>query len=421
MGIDLRLAPATMEHSGVVLQTATTRSCAGWTFTGEATTPESVFANQPNAETTGFAIMKLLFVTGRTYLPDRTGGAEQSVHSLLISLVGLGHECEVAARADSSSSETRSWLGEWFGRLLRSTASDRSNGYVTWRYPGERLLELAAKRIKRYKPDIVLTQLDASEEVIAIADKAGVPAAVMIRDVFFEWYKGDPPVSRPPLLISNSEFVAARVRSELGRDSTTIYPVILPDQYRVSRSDPKYITMISPNKKKGIDLVLTLASRLTHRQFLLVEGWPLYESELLELETKIAAMPNVTLRPWSLDMRTVYSETALLLVPSPTEEAFSRVIIEGHTSGIPVVATRIGGIPESMGDGGVLVEVADAPEKWIETIENLLNEPEAYNRLSESARVNAGRRIFEPNRNVQLFVEAISDHIGRSRDSELLA
>jgi hypothetical protein len=47
------------------------------------------------------------------------------------------------------------------------------------------------------------------------------------------------------------------------------------------------------------------------------------------------------------------------MVPS-TDEAFGRVIVEAQVNGIPVVARRTGGIPEALGDAGVLLP-PDAP------------------------------------------------------------
>jgi glycosyltransferase involved in cell wall biosynthesis len=54
---------------------------------------------------------------------------------------------------------------------------------------------------------------------------------------------------------------------------------------------------------------------------------------------------------WVTDIYSALEQTDLLLVPSVAHEATTRVILEAHAAGVPVIAFRSGGIPEVVEDG----------------------------------------------------------------------
>src|SRR5262249_20325346 len=100
---------------------------------------------------------------------------------------------------------------------------------------------------------------------------------------------------------------------------------------------------------------------------------------------------NVTLLGPVADMRTVYARTALLLVPSQVEDASPRVVLEAQVNGIPVVASAVGGIPEILGAGGVLVPPDARAEVWAEAVEAILASPARAAELGALGRANAAR------------------------------
>lgn len=59
----------------------------------------------------------------------------------------------------------------------------------------------------------------------------------------------------------------------------------------------------------------------------------------------------ITFIDWQNEVRDVYSELDLLVVPSGALEATTRVILEAYSTGLPVVAFPSGGIPEILEDG----------------------------------------------------------------------
>ena len=86
-----------------------------------------------------------------------------------------------------------------------------------------------------------------------------------------------------------------------------------------------------------------------------------------------------------------YRAADICLVPTIAQDALSRTSVEAMASGIPVVASRIGGLPYTVTDGvtGLLCEPGD-PADLARQIARLLDDPELRRRMGL-----AGRKRFE--------------------------
>ncbi|RLE77240.1 MAG: glycosyltransferase family 1 protein, partial [Thermoprotei archaeon] len=86
----------------------------------------------------------------------------------------------------------------------------------------------------------------------------------------------------------------------------------------------------------------------------------------------------------------LFSEAKVFALPSLAGESFGVVLLEALSSGTPVVATRVGGIPEIIADGkdGLLVEPGD-PEELAEAVAFLLKSPSLWSKMSLNARRKA--------------------------------
>ncbi len=89
-------------------------------------------------------------------------------------------------------------------------------------------------------------------------------------------------------------------------------------------------------------------------------------------------------------------EARVLVLPSRSE-GMGRVLVEAFCRGRPVVATRVGGIPDVVSDGveGLLVPARD-PDALAEAIIRLLGDRELAERLAAGAAASAGRWIVSP-------------------------
>ena len=76
--------------------------------------------------------------------------------------------------------------------------------------------------------------------------------------------------------------------------------------------------------------------------------------------------------------------------------------------GIPVVGSDIGGLPESIGDGGVVISPKAAPEVWADTVKRLWRDEIWFQEKSTRARAHAARPAIAIDRQVDSFVEVLT-------------
>jgi glycosyltransferase involved in cell wall biosynthesis len=98
----------------------------------------------------------------------------------------------------------------------------------------------------------------------------------------------------------------------------------------------------------------------------------------------------------------------ILVVPS-VDEAFGRVVVEGMAAGCPVIASRVGGIPEiiTQGQDGIMIPPKDT-SSLVEAMLHLTRDAELRSRLTEEGRHTAQR--FTAHRHASQ-IQAIYDDI----------
>lgn len=82
----------------------------------------------------------------------------------------------------------------------------------------------------------------------------------------------------------------------------------------------------------------------------------------------------------------IYDRIDVLVLPSHTE-GLPRVVLEAQATGTPVIATRVGGIPEIIDDGetGILVNPR-SPNQLATAIDEVANQPDLRKSLGENGR-----------------------------------
>ena len=124
------------------------------------------------------------------------------------------------------------------------------------------------------------------------------------------------------------------------------------------------------------------------------KGAASYRCELERKSTGLGIANWVKWHEFVLDRRTIYSNLDLCVVPSRSEDPLPTSAIEAGFAGLPVIATRRGGLPEVVEHetNGLLVE-AQRPAELADAMCRLINDPQLWQRLASNARRWATERF----------------------------
>jgi glycosyltransferase involved in cell wall biosynthesis len=342
--------------------------------------------------------MRILYASERPPYPMFLGGAARCAHQLLLALATrFDVACEAIGSRDYA---TTPWTypprSEYAALDVRGVEDDGRIACIDCGYPIRIVPDFTValeRTLERFKPDILWAQLEGALPILQVGRGRGVQCLYYVHDAELDPKELRALARLGTTFVASSAFLAARTRDATGCRAHIVYPPI-ETSFGVHADPSGFITMINPHRVKGLDTVLEIARRMPEQPFLLLESWKLSGPLSDALLSKIAALPNVEFRRRVSDMRAIYAATKLLIVPSVWEEGFGMVAVEAQSCGIPVLASARGGLPESVGDGGRLVERYLDASAWVDAIREALQDAAAYRALQERARQHAARPEF---------------------------
>jgi glycosyltransferase involved in cell wall biosynthesis len=318
--------------------------------------------------------VRILYVAW-SHLPH-LGGAELTTDSLASELRRRDHRIAVLARQDP--------------RRPPNPEVDRSLGYPTLRSSHPETVLPGV--LQSLRPDVMIVggyhaeTVGWTERILTRA--ARLPTLLHLHDFASAPLAADAGL-QIDAVVAVSRFVAEQVEGS-GVSVACIPPAVERGRYRV-RSSRRVALFINPVPQKGVEMALALARARPDIPFAFTRCWYLAPEALSCLRSKARRLGNVELRPAVKEPAQLYGDAKLLLVPSAYPEAWARVAPEAQMSAIPVLAADTGGLPEAVGDGGILVDSRAGVEDWAKALAGLWDDDSGYERYVALAE-RAGRR-----------------------------
>lgn len=156
---------------------------------------------------------------------------------------------------------------------------------------------------------------------------------------------------------------------------------------------------------KGHEDFLAMAALLTDRgidaeyEIVGTEGELGWESHLRTVAGEFGLENRVRFLGYRSDIPAILRDLDVLVCPSHVEP-FGRCLIEALACELPVVATRVGGIPEAVGDTAILVPPRE-PDQLANAVARLLRDDDLRVTLGRAGR----RRVIE-----RFGTDALVDH-----------
>lgn len=341
--------------------------------------------------------MKILFATNLAHIPQRVGGSVFTTHELALQFTAAGHKVGVVC---SLSSGDTVWVkNRLISKLFRRKCpADQIFPYRVFR--GYNVSEGLIEVLRNFKPDLMIAQAWHPIPLTMVSLQEGVRTLLYLHDVEFSTLGGDIPKDENLRIVANSNFTANAFQRLSGLLPPVVPPLVRRHAYFTPTSRQR-VVFVNTVPVKGLEVAIALARLNPDIPFDFLEGWPLSAEQIVALEKRLLEIPNVRFHRNMLDMRKAYANAKIVLIPSQLEEAWGRVATEAQYSGIPCLASRIGGLPEAVGPGGYLIDPRANIEEWDKHLKKLWFDHDIYDTMSKAAFSYSTRDQLNPSRVIE--------------------
>ena len=308
--------------------------------------------------------MRIALVQASTWLPAH-GGAPIANRALLEGLAARGHQVRalVPATAHHGPRDRAALLDALRPRGIEPLGEDAEHirfaaagVEVRAAWDGARLERFVRSHLAETKPDWVLVSSeDPAQRLLAAALDARPTRVVYIAHTTLQLPFGPDAFltgetrARALRRVAGTLTVSEYLRDYLARwgeipATLARFPVYGDGPWGHGAGfGAGEVTMINPCAVKGLDIFLGLAEAFPEVPFAAVPTWGTTGAD----RARLAARPNLRLLDPADDIDEIFVRTRILVVPSLWGEAFGQIAVEAMLRGIPVLASRVGGLGEA--------------------------------------------------------------------------
>jgi len=343
--------------------------------------------------------------------PTRGGAIERWIRDAATRLAARGHEVHVMSRDHGDGRANEIIDGVRYHYVAVPPVIDRGIAAVMlrglWHYEGARRVLAAVK------PDIVHHH---SRPAGLWLSKGGAPAAkhlISLHSMDYGWSFG---YARWDRRLFNRGFAAASrvlgVSNFIRDHASQVYPVVRSKARTVYNgvdgnvfkpqgepNDPPILYVGRVDPRKGVHVLVDAFEQVISKQRpntrLRIVGphsyWDERPSSYYQaLKERCAGNPRIELREPTFDdteLAAIYRDSACTIVPSTFPEALGLTSLEAQASGVPVVVSNAGGLPETVdaGKSGLIFENGNSAELG-EAVLSIIGNPERRRAMGHAAR-----------------------------------
>lgn len=246
-----------------------------------------------------------------------------------------------------------------------------------WNYEEQNLLYVEFQKLLRlWRPDLVM---GFGGDCVSMALRAelqrrGIPSVYVLCNGNHQNYS----FFDCDLVVTDSNATAQFYANNFGINVQVMGQFLSAESVKAESKNPKYITFINPDPSKGVALVARLAlmaqKELPDERFLIVKSRGDFAASVQALhfpdnknkKLSLSQFKNVDVAENSSNVKPIYAASKVLLAPSLCYESWGRVATEAVINTVPVLASKSGGLPEAMGDGGICLDAPkDTQKDWL--------------------------------------------------------